>query len=372
MSPQKPRPASQLGADYLVEGSVLQSGDQLRVNLELVRARDDVSLWSGRFDRKLTDILTIQDEISRGIVSGLRLKLGPRRSRYETNLEAFELYLRGRQVMESFPTRGRPVASVAIQYFEQAIAKDEHYALTYAGMADALIAIDLNMGRAAPLNPLPRAKAAAARAVELDPMLSESQSALAAIRAREYAWQEAEQGFRRDRAEPEQCPGAPAVGIPADRRIRARRRGPQRGARRCGIGSALAIRQHGTRPRTRAGRPLRGGGGAAAESDWSRRSPERQPQCGGRPPGPLPCVYPGARAMSHRPLTSAGGRMPVQFYTHYAGERQGALPSSATFSQVRTVRPSLGTPAFARLHWLASFGWPSHRASYNASGTISS
>jgi hypothetical protein len=188
MSPQKPRPASQLGADYLVEGSVLQSGDQLRVNLELVRARDDVSLWSGRFDRKLTDILTIQDEISRGIVSGLRLKLGPRRSRYETNLEAFELYLRGRQVMESFPTRGRPVASVAIQYFEQAIAKDEHYALTYAGMADALIAIDLNMGRAAPLNPLPRAKAAAARAVELDPMLSESQSALAAIRAREYAW----------------------------------------------------------------------------------------------------------------------------------------------------------------------------------------
>jgi TolB-like protein/DNA-binding winged helix-turn-helix (wHTH) protein/Flp pilus assembly protein TadD len=211
----------QLGANYLVEGSVLQAGGQLRVNVELVRARDDVSLWSQRFDRTLTDMFALQDEISRGIVNSLRVKLGPRRSRYETNLEAYELYLRGRQAMESFPTGGRPVAAMAVQYFMQAIRQDANNALPYAGMADALLAVeqnlgkmeqvirpagmadallalDQNLGKATPADALlPHAKAAAARAVELDPLLSESQSALAAIRAREYAWQDAERGFRR-------------------------------------------------------------------------------------------------------------------------------------------------------------------------------
>jgi TolB-like protein/Tfp pilus assembly protein PilF len=189
--------ATQLGADYLVEGSVLYAGEQLRVNAQLVRARDDVPLWSGRFDRRLTDVFTIQDEISRGIVNGLRLKLrtGPRQ--YETNLEAYVLYLRGRQAMESFPARGRPTAMAGVRFFEQAIQKDSSYAIAYAGIADALVAIDENIGAAARPDIWPRAKAAAKRAVELDPMLSEAQSAQASIRAREFAWQEAEEGFRR-------------------------------------------------------------------------------------------------------------------------------------------------------------------------------
>jgi len=190
--------AAQLGADYLVEGSVLYAGEQLRVDAQLVRARDDVPLWSGRFDRRLTDVFTIQDEISRGIVNGLRLKLNTGRRQYETNLEAYELYLRGRQAMESFPARSRPTALTAVRFFEQAIQKDASYAIAYAGIADALIAIDENMGPAASLPDVwPRAKAAAKRAIELDPLLSEAQSAQASIRAREYAWQEAEGGFRR-------------------------------------------------------------------------------------------------------------------------------------------------------------------------------
>ena len=93
----------QLQADYLVEGSVLQVGERLRVNAELIRVGDDFHVWSGRFDRELADVFAVQDEISRGIVNGLRLKVGPSRRRYETNLEAYELYLRGRQVMEGFP-----------------------------------------------------------------------------------------------------------------------------------------------------------------------------------------------------------------------------------------------------------------------------
>ncbi len=117
--------------------------------------------------------------------------------RYETNLEAYDLYLQGRYAMTSFPAKGRFIANRAIQYFEQAIAKDANYAIAYAGIADVLLSVDRNMGAAAPPTTFARAKAAAERAVELDPMLSEGQSALASIRAREYAWQDAERGFRR-------------------------------------------------------------------------------------------------------------------------------------------------------------------------------
>ena len=189
----------QLGADYLVEGSVLHAGDQLRITVALVRARDEHRLWSDRFDRTLTDVFAIQDEISRGIVNTLRLNLSPGRRRYEANLEAYDLYLRGRHLMASFPApRGRPIAGPAVQYFEQAIAKDGNYAIAYAGMADALIAIERNVGTANPFGAtiLSKAKDAAERAIELDPMLSEGHSAVASIRAREYAWQEAERGFR--------------------------------------------------------------------------------------------------------------------------------------------------------------------------------
>ena len=190
----------QLGAEYLVEGSVLRAGDQLRVTVALVRARDDFRLWSDRFDRRLTDVFAIQDEISQGIVNTLRLRLSPGRRRYETNLEAYDLYLRGRQIMASFPTRGRPIAPAAVEYFEKAIEKDPNYAIAYAGMADAFVAVERNLGSTGTVwgpTLLPRAKAAAERAVELDPMLSEAHSAMASIRAREYAWQDADRGFRR-------------------------------------------------------------------------------------------------------------------------------------------------------------------------------
>ena len=185
----------QLGADYLVEGSVLQTGQQLRVNVALVRVADDTRIWSDRFDRQLTDIFAIQDEISRGVVNSLRLRLEPGRRRYETNLEAYDLYLRGRQMMAAFPSRVRPVGKVAIQYFEQAIEKDANYAIAYAGLADVLLAMDENSPTAG--FAFARARTAAVKAVELDPMLSEAQSALGVVHAREYAWNDAEVALRR-------------------------------------------------------------------------------------------------------------------------------------------------------------------------------
>jgi TolB-like protein/Tfp pilus assembly protein PilF len=184
----------QLAAEYLVEGSVVSDGRKLRVNAILIGVHGDEPLWSGRFDRELSDIFAIQDEIARGIVDSLRLKLAPGRRRYETNLEAYELYLRGRQAMAGFPNVGTPTAKIAIEYFEQAIAKDDEYALAYAGMADAYLAIDGNI--MAP-DAYPQAKAAARKAIALDPLLSEAHAAMAAIHAREYAWRDAEQAFRR-------------------------------------------------------------------------------------------------------------------------------------------------------------------------------
>ena len=185
-----------LSADYLVEGSVLLAGDQLRITAALVSAGDGSHVWSDRYDRKLTNIFAIQDEISRGIVNTLRLKLSGRR-RYEANLEAYDLYLRGREIMAGFPSRTRPVAASARDYFARAVEKDPNYAIAYAGMADAHIAVERTIGSANRIDAWPRAKAAAARALELDPMLSEAHSAMASIRAREYAWQEAERSFRR-------------------------------------------------------------------------------------------------------------------------------------------------------------------------------
>ena len=75
----------QLAADYILEGSVVRSGQQLRIDTRFVRTRDDVPIWSGKFEREWTEVLAIQDEISRGIVNSLRLKLGRGRRRYETS-----------------------------------------------------------------------------------------------------------------------------------------------------------------------------------------------------------------------------------------------------------------------------------------------
>src|SRR5262249_12260478 len=81
----------QLGANLVVEGSVLRAGNKLRVNAQLVQVAGDVPLWADRFDRELKDVFAIQDEISRAIVNKLRLTLGRGQRRYDTNVEAYEL-----------------------------------------------------------------------------------------------------------------------------------------------------------------------------------------------------------------------------------------------------------------------------------------
>ena len=183
----------QLDAEYILEGSVLRSGQQLRINVLLVRVRDDFPLWSGRFDRELTDVFAIQDEISRGIVNSLRLKLGRGRRRYETSAEAYDLYLRAR----SLPIqRGLGGYNRSIAPFEEAIAKDPSFAPAYAGLAAAHAArsgqFHFNLD-----DEVARMRAAAEKAIQLDPLLAEAHMALGMAYARAAQWEQSEKSFRR-------------------------------------------------------------------------------------------------------------------------------------------------------------------------------
>ena len=186
----------QLAADYILEGSVLRAGQQLRITAQLIRVRDDFPMWSGKYDLELTDVFVIQDEISRGIVNNLRLKLGRGRRRYETSVEAYDLYLRGRAFEVRPALSGM---SEAIPPFEQTIAKDPSFAPAYAGLAVAYAALSGydRFYQAERADQMSKMRAAAERAMQLDPLLAEAHEALGIVYARAAQWEQSEKSFRR-------------------------------------------------------------------------------------------------------------------------------------------------------------------------------
>jgi TolB-like protein/cytochrome c-type biogenesis protein CcmH/NrfG/predicted Ser/Thr protein kinase len=186
----------QLQANFIVEGSVLRSDGRLRINAQLVRVADNTLLWSNRFDRELKDIFAIQDEISRSIVNELRLKLGRGQRLYNTNLEAYDMYLRARALVRHVgPQENRAAAEL----FNQVTAKDPAFAPAYAGLADAWAAISGNRadGAVRPDEAFAFMKPAAERALQLDPLLAEAHAAMGVVLARDRKWADAEAAFRR-------------------------------------------------------------------------------------------------------------------------------------------------------------------------------
>jgi TolB-like protein len=182
----------QLQVDYMLEGSVFHAGQQLRIDAQLIRVRDDFPLWSGKFDREWKDVFTIQDEISRGIVNSLRLKLGNGQRRYETSPEAYDLFLRGR----AFPIRqGLHGFDLSIEPLEQAIAKDPSFAPAYAGLAAAHAARS-GQPQFDPDIEMSKMRASAQKAIELDPLLAEAHDAMGMAYARDAQWAESERSFR--------------------------------------------------------------------------------------------------------------------------------------------------------------------------------
>jgi adenylate cyclase len=181
---------SKLDAEYVLEGSVLRSGQQLRINARLVRVRDDFPLWTAGYDKELTDVFAIQNEISRSIVNGLRLKLGQGRRRYETSTETYDLYLRARALQIQ---HGEPGIDQSIAPLEEAIAKDPSFAPAYAGLAAAYADRSGQFRQDIPDEA--GTEAAAEQALRLD-LLAEAHDALGA-HAREARWVESEKSFRR-------------------------------------------------------------------------------------------------------------------------------------------------------------------------------
>ena len=164
-----------LGVTLLVEGSVRKLGNRIRVTAQLISASDGYHLWSQAFDRTLTDVFALQEEVAHAIVSALSM-LGhgvgeaPRLRPPTDVVEAYTLYLRGRYfVLKSDADSLR----VALEYFEQALELDPRYALAHAGAAQCWVLSGFHFGELAPLETMPRAKLAVDRALELEPLLAD-------------------------------------------------------------------------------------------------------------------------------------------------------------------------------------------------------
>lgn len=193
--------ARDLGVRAVVTGRVTQRGDGFSVAVELVDARENEQLWGATYDRRSSDLIVAHEELAAEVAEKLRLQLTPGErtllaKRDTADPEAYRLYLRGR-----FLSNERTEAALrkAIEYFQEAIARDPRYALAYSGLADVhcTMATSYNK-RVAPRAAYPLAKVAALRAVEMDPELSEAHASLGQVLLQfDWDWAGAEAEFRR-------------------------------------------------------------------------------------------------------------------------------------------------------------------------------
>lgn len=186
------------GANYIMEGSVRQHGNNLRISAQFIDALEDSPLWADIFQGTIEDIFDIQQKVSSKIVEALRIKLtdddlDTLQKRFTESTEAYQLYLQGRYFWNKRTEDG---LHTAIRYFENAIQKDPNYALAWAGIADAFnLMIEYTTYSRKELTP--NAKAAVTRALELDPQLAEAHISLAFIlMLSEWDWDKSGNEFR--------------------------------------------------------------------------------------------------------------------------------------------------------------------------------
>jgi TolB-like protein len=190
----------ELGVRAVLLGRVLHLADKLIIRTELVDAADGSQLWGMQYDKATTDILEIQEEIAREISETLRLRLSVEEQRlltrrYTENIEAYHRYLRGRYYWNK---RTPSDLQRALGYFWQAVKADPTYALAYAGIADCYNWLGYIFGRMPPLEAMPKAKAAALKALEIDDQLAEAYASLAFVKyVFEWHWKEAQDCFKK-------------------------------------------------------------------------------------------------------------------------------------------------------------------------------
>jgi serine/threonine protein kinase len=190
--------AEALGVANVLEGSVRKAANRIRVTAQLISATDGNHIWSERYDREMTDVFAIQDEISQAISEKLRVRLfgdRPLVKRATENLEAFSLYLKARQFGYRSSYRSPDVEKVKA-YCEQVIAIDPGYAKPWYGLATLYFAIGM-VGITPPKVAFAQCRQATLRALALDELLPEAHSVLAGLRAIEFDWEGAEREFRR-------------------------------------------------------------------------------------------------------------------------------------------------------------------------------
>jgi len=204
---QSPKPLDQigreLGAEYVLEGSVRRDADKVRITAQLIQMKDQTHLWSRQYDRELNSLLALEGEIAREIADEIQLTLGDNRRRTDIasksylsreQYSGYDLYLKG---LYFWNKRTVPGFQQAIEYFQQAIAKDPSYAPAYAGLADSYALLG-GYSLLYQSDLMPTARAAALRALELDEGLAEAHTALALIvQNYDFDWQTAEREFRR-------------------------------------------------------------------------------------------------------------------------------------------------------------------------------
>ena len=185
----------QLAVSHLVEGTVQKEGTQLRVSARLTSTEDGLTVWSSTYRREISDVFAVQEELARAIVSALQLRLGDQTlvHRGTTDLEAYDLYLRGRFFWRQ---RGSEGLRKAAGLFQQATERDTGFAAAYTGLADALGLLPL-YGSTPFDSVIGPARAAAERAIRLDSGLAEAHAALGQLFRNTGEWTESEVHLRR-------------------------------------------------------------------------------------------------------------------------------------------------------------------------------
>lgn len=187
----------ELNADYLLQGSVQRWADRVRVTVELIQAQDQTAVWTESYDRELKDMLAVQDSIVRSIADQIHIALtegqekrlsSPRR----LNPEAYESYLKGRYYWNK---RTGESMQKAKAYFQHAVDDDPTYAAAYSGLADCNSGLTWH-GFKSPSEALPKAYAAARKALEIDPDSAEAHASLGLAMSHQWDWAGAETEFR--------------------------------------------------------------------------------------------------------------------------------------------------------------------------------
>jgi TolB-like protein len=184
-----------LNAEALLEGSIRQTDSGLRIDAQLIDARNGYHLWSKAYDTSADNMFSAEHEIveQTAHVLGLSVNHAPAPKRDTENEQAHDLYLQGRYLWH---TRQLPDMLQSVKLFQSAIAEDPNYALAYAGLADSYVVMTINT-QMSPAEALPRAKAALQRALELDPTLAQAHATLGLLKSQcEWDWRGGEQELR--------------------------------------------------------------------------------------------------------------------------------------------------------------------------------